>query len=87
LYNEWLPKDNIMATLCGSRPDSKYEHRSSWYDIIIGRSNNPPHVRRIAFQLDGKDMLNFNIRADTKDSSEHNFIEDLADTTKAVITG
>jgi len=86
LCEEWLPKDDI-GTICGPRPDSKYEHRDGWYDIIIGHVNNSSHVRRIARQLDGKDMLNFTIGADTKDSDEHKFIEDLADTTKAVTTG
>ena len=85
LYEEWLPKGN-MGTICGSRTPSKYENRNGWYDMTISRADSPPYVRRIVHDLDGKVTLNFAIRADTNDASEHKFLEDLANTTKAVIT-
>lgn len=86
LYEEWLPKGDIAASLCGPRTPSKYENRDGWYDITIGCADSLPYVRRIVHDLDGEVTLNFATRADTNDASEHKFLEDLADTTKAVIT-
>jgi hypothetical protein len=77
---QWLPKDG-MAHMCGETPNSKYETRTGWYDIIA--TSTTVVVRRIVRQLDGKDTLNFASKAHKDQTTDemYKFVEEVADTT------